>query len=44
MLRILISYAALPGPADLEPDDIRRQLRTLFLPALGGLLERLTRR
>ena len=38
MLRILISYAALPGPADLEPDDIRRQLRTLFLPALGGML------
>ena len=39
MLRILISYAALPGPADLEPDDMRRQLRTLFLPALGGLLD-----
>jgi AcrR family transcriptional regulator len=38
MLRILISYAAVPGPADLEPDDIRRQLRSLFLPALAGLL------
>jgi len=38
MLRILISYAALPGPADLEPDDIRRHLSTLFLPALSGLL------
>ncbi|MGZ4726515.1 MAG: TetR/AcrR family transcriptional regulator [Acidimicrobiales bacterium] len=38
MLRILISYAALPGPADLEPADIRRQLTMLFLPALGGLL------
>ncbi len=38
ILRILISYAALPGPADLEPADIRRHLTTLFLPALGGLL------
>jgi len=37
MLRILISYAAVPGPADLDPDDIRRQLTALFLPALAGL-------
>jgi AcrR family transcriptional regulator len=38
MLRILISYAAIPGPADLEPADIRRQLTSLFLPALGFVL------
>jgi len=38
MLRILISYASVPGPADLEPGDIRRQLTSLFLPALGGFL------
>jgi AcrR family transcriptional regulator len=39
MLRILISYAAVPGPADLRPADIRRQLTSLFLPALAGLLD-----
>ena len=38
MLRILISYAAVPGRADLEPTDIRRHLTTLFLPALDGVL------
>jgi AcrR family transcriptional regulator len=38
MLRILISYAAVPGPAELEPSDIRRHLTTLFLPALGRLV------
>ena len=38
MLRILISYAAVPGPAELGPADIRRQLTTLFLPALDGVL------
>jgi len=38
MLRILISYAAIPGPADLTPADIRRQLEALFLPAVAGLL------
>jgi AcrR family transcriptional regulator len=38
MLRILISYASVPGPAELEPTDIRRQLTTLFLPALSGML------
>jgi AcrR family transcriptional regulator len=38
MIRILISYAVLPGPADLTPADIRRQLETLFLPAVDWLL------
>ncbi len=38
MLRILLSYAAIPGPGQLGPDDIRRQLTSLFLPALAGLL------
>jgi hypothetical protein len=33
ILRILLSYASIPGPADLEPADIRRQLRSWFLPA-----------
>ena len=38
MLRILISYAAIPGPGDLTADDIRRQLTSQFLPALSGML------
>src|SRR3954470_13815865 len=38
MLRILISYAAIPGPGDLTTDDIRRHLTSQFLPALNGLL------
>lgn len=38
MLRILISYAAVPGRADLGRDDIRRQLTTLFLPAFEPML------
>ena len=33
ILRVLLSYAAIPGPAELQPADIRRQLRTWFLPA-----------
>ncbi len=37
MLRILISYAVVPGRADLSRDDIRRQLTTLFLPAFERL-------
>ena len=38
MIRILISYAVTPGPADLTQDDIRRQLESLFLPAVEQLL------
>jgi AcrR family transcriptional regulator len=38
ILRILLSYAAIPGPAGLAPADIRRQLRTWFLPAFGQFL------
>ena len=38
MLRILLSYAAIPGPAELRPDDIRRQLRAWFLPAFERFL------
>jgi AcrR family transcriptional regulator len=33
ILRILLSYAAIPGPAELSPAAIRRQLRSWFLPA-----------
>jgi TetR/AcrR family transcriptional regulator len=33
ILRILLSYAAIPGPAELQSADIRRQLRAWFLPA-----------
>jgi AcrR family transcriptional regulator len=33
ILRILLSYAAIPGPVDLSPAAIRRQLRSWFLPA-----------
>ncbi len=33
ILRILISYAAVPGHGDRPPDQIRRQLASWFLPA-----------
>jgi AcrR family transcriptional regulator len=33
ILRILISYAAVPGHGDRPPDAIRRQLTSWFLPA-----------
>jgi AcrR family transcriptional regulator len=33
ILRILLSYAAIPGPAELAPAAIRRQLTSWFLPA-----------
>ena len=33
ILRILISYAAVPGHGDRHPDEIRRQLTSWFLPA-----------
>jgi AcrR family transcriptional regulator len=32
ILRVLISYAAIPGPAGRTADDVRRQLTALFLP------------
>lgn len=38
ILRILLSYAAVPGPAELQPADIRRQLRAWFLPAFDRFL------
>lgn len=34
ILRILISYAAVPGPAGRTTDDVRRQLTALFLPGV----------
>jgi AcrR family transcriptional regulator len=39
ILRILLSYAAIPGPAGLRPADIRRQLRAWFLPAFERFLQ-----
>jgi AcrR family transcriptional regulator len=33
ILRILLSYAAIPGPAELTPAAVRRQLTAWFLPA-----------
>jgi len=36
ILRILISYAAVPGDGGRRPDDIRHQLTTWFLPAFRG--------
>jgi len=40
ILRILISYAAVPGAGDRDPDEIRRQLTAWFLPALAVRLSR----
>jgi AcrR family transcriptional regulator len=37
ILRILISYAAVPGHEGLDTDDIRRQLDAGLRPALQGL-------
>jgi AcrR family transcriptional regulator len=36
ILRILISYAAVPGDGGRRPEEIRRQLTSWFLPALRG--------
>ena len=36
ILRILISYAAVPGDGGRQPDEIRRQLAAWFLPAFRG--------
>jgi AcrR family transcriptional regulator len=33
IIRILISYAAVPGNGGRQPDEVRRQLATWFLPA-----------
>jgi AcrR family transcriptional regulator len=38
ILRVLLSYAAIPGPADLAPPDVRRQLTSWFLPAFQRFL------
>jgi AcrR family transcriptional regulator len=38
ILRILISYAAVPGPSGRQPDDVRRQLSAWFMPAFGRFL------
>jgi AcrR family transcriptional regulator len=38
ILRILISYAAVPGPAGRTPGEIRRQLTALFLPGFERVL------
>jgi AcrR family transcriptional regulator len=38
ILRVLISYAAVPGQEDLQPEDVHRQLTTCFRPALEQLL------
>jgi AcrR family transcriptional regulator len=36
ILRILISYAAVPGAGGRQPDEIRRQLSEWFLPAFAA--------
>jgi AcrR family transcriptional regulator len=38
ILRILISYAAVPGRGGREPQQIRRQLAAWFLPAFEALM------
>jgi len=40
ILRILISYAAVPGPGAMAPADVRRQLEAWFLPAFEALFGR----
>ncbi len=37
ILRILISYAAVPGPGGRSTHDVRRQLSTWFLPAFAAV-------
>lgn len=37
ILRILLSYAAVPGDGGRRPDQIRRQLTRCFLPAFAAL-------
>lgn len=38
ILRVLISYAAVPGPGGRDDTDIRRQLTTWFLPAVERVI------
>jgi len=38
VLRILMSYASVPGLGDRSPDDIRRQLTMWFLPGVRPFL------
>ncbi len=38
ILRILISYAAVPGSGGRRPDEVRRQLAVWFVPAFENLL------
>lgn len=38
ILRILLSYASVPGHDGLDADDVRRQLTAFFRPAVDGLL------
>jgi len=48
ILRILISYAVVPGAGGRRPADVRRQLAVWFLPAfearIGGTRRRSVRR
>jgi AcrR family transcriptional regulator len=39
IIRILISYAAVPGDGGRPPDEVRRQLTTWFLPAFENVLD-----
>jgi len=38
ILRILLSFAAVPGDGGRTPDQIRRQLTAWFLPAFAGIV------
>lgn len=38
IMRILMSYALVPGPGDRQPADIRRQLALWFMPAIQHYL------
>jgi AcrR family transcriptional regulator len=44
ILRILISYAAVPGDGGRQPDEIRRQLADWFLPAFEGMVAGVSKR
>jgi len=43
LLRVLISYAVVPGRNGLDTEDIRRQLNAMFLPAFERMLAVLDR-
>jgi AcrR family transcriptional regulator len=40
ILRLLVSFAAVPGPNGADPEDVRRRLTTLLVPAVNALLSR----